>query len=227
MTYNIYIYTLLLEDDCYYVGKTRNPKKRKKSHVKGKGSAWTKLHPFVDEISKEAYTVSSKEEEDYYENEQTIKMMLEKGWQKVRGGFWCNCAERETFLALQHHGYFKEIDITKIVFQSVEHVIYILRLEQNKYYAGSSFSLKYAIKKHEKGKASQWTKKYPPIELVHQQSFIYEDGIPNMDIINNLVIEYGEKYGYENIRGGSFTMLDDSKHLKLITSYKQKMSHKI
>lgn len=43
-------------------------------------------------------------------------MMKAKGWQKVRGGFWCNVGEIETIKNLQHHGYFSDIDIEDISF---------------------------------------------------------------------------------------------------------------
>ena len=96
MTYQIYIYTLALKDGYYYVGKTIDPDRRFNEHFSDKGAVWTKLHPPVSVIEKESFLVSSLEEEDRWENHQTIKMMKAKGWQMVRGGYWCNVGEIET-----------------------------------------------------------------------------------------------------------------------------------
>ena len=40
--------------------------------------------------------------------------MKAKGWQMVRGGYWCNVGEIETIKYLQHCGYFLDIDIKDI-----------------------------------------------------------------------------------------------------------------
>ena len=102
MSYLIYIYTLALEDGFYYVGKTIDPDRRFNEHFNDNGAVWTKLHPPISVIEKESFLVSSPEEEERWENHQTIKMMKAKGWQKVRGGFWCNVGEIETIKNLQH-----------------------------------------------------------------------------------------------------------------------------
>ena len=150
MTYQIYIYTLALKDGYYYVGKTIDPDRRFNEHFSDKGAVWTKLHPPVSVIEKESFLVSSLEEEDRWENHQTIKMMKAKGWQMVRGGYWCNVGEIETIKYLQHCGYFLDIDIKDISFSKREYYIYLLELENNKYYVGYSRSLKSALKRQEK-----------------------------------------------------------------------------
>lgn len=76
--------------------------------------------------------------------------MKAKGWQMVRGGYWCNVGEIETIKHLQHCGYFLDIDIKDISFSKREYYIYLLELENNKYYVGYSRSLKSALKRQEK-----------------------------------------------------------------------------
>ena len=39
-----YIYILSLEDECYYIGRTYNVKKRFQQHLSGEGAVWTELH---------------------------------------------------------------------------------------------------------------------------------------------------------------------------------------
>lgn len=222
MTYQIYIYTLALEDGYYYVGKTIDPDRRFNEHFNDEGAVWTKLHSPVSVIEKESFLVSSPEEEDRWENHQTIKMMKAKGWQMVRGGYWCNAGELETIKHLQHHGYFSDIDIEDISFSKREHYIYLLELENDKYYVGYSRSLKSAFKRQEKGVASHWTRLHKPIRLLKHQEVVFETGIPNLDMVNEWVLQYGAEYGYENIRGGDFCLLEPEQHLRLIQSFLQR-----
>ena len=214
MTYQIYIYTLALKDGYYYVGKTIDPDRRFNEHFSDKGAVWTKLHPPVSVIEKESFLVSSLEEEDRWENHQTIKMMKAKGWQMVRGGYWCNVGEIETIKHLQHCGYFLDIDIKDISFSKREYYIYLLELENNKYYVGYSRSLKSALKRQEKGTASNWTYINKPIRLLKYQEAVFENGIPDMNMVNEWVLQCGAEYGYENVRGGSFNLLEPEQHCK-------------
>lgn len=43
--------------------------------------------------------------------------------------------------------------------------IYVLKLEQNKYYIGKSNNIDIRLNDHMNGNGSQWTKKYKPIEI--------------------------------------------------------------
>lgn len=222
MTYQIYIYTLALKDGYYYVGKTIDPDRRFNEHFSDKGAVWTKLPPPVSVIEKESFLVSSLEEEDRWENHQTIKMMKAKGWQMVRGGYWCNVGEIETIKHLQHCGYFLDIDIKDISFSKRECYIYLLELENDKYYVGYSRSLKSALKRQEKGTASNWTYINKPIRLLKYQEAVFENGIPDMNMVNEWVLQCGVAYGYENVRGGSFNLLESEQHLGAIQSFLQK-----
>lgn len=84
--------------------------------------------------------------------------------------------------------------------------IYILRLEQNKYYIGKTTNPKFRIENHVDMNGSSWTKKYKPIGI--------DNIIPDCDDYdeNKYTILYMDRYGIDNVRGGSFcnVKLDDS-----------------
>ena len=76
----VYIYCLLLENNKYYIGKTNNPNYRLNDHLKGKGSAWTRLHKPVKLL--ELITNCDDYDEDKY-----VRIYMDKyGINNVRGG---------------------------------------------------------------------------------------------------------------------------------------------
>ena len=80
--------------------------------------------------------------------------------------------------------------------------IYVLKLKENKYYIGKTNSPNFRLNDHfNQNGGSSWTKKYKPIE-------IYEI-IPNQSDYDEQRItqEYMNKYGIENVRGGSYCQL--------------------
>ena len=83
--------------------------------------------------------------------------------------------------------------------------IYILKLISNKFYVGKSQDPQKRFLEHLNGEGSAWTTKYEPIEILKI--------IPNMSPFDEdrYVKEYMNKYGIENVRGGSYVkeVLDD------------------
>jgi predicted GIY-YIG superfamily endonuclease len=76
--------------------------------------------------------------------------------------------------------------------------IYVLKLENNKYYIGKTKNMSFRLESHFNAEGSFWTKKYKPIELL--------EIFPNCDNYDEdkYTIKYMEKYGITNVRGGSF-----------------------
>ena len=76
--------------------------------------------------------------------------------------------------------------------------IYILQLEYEKYYIGKTFDVNFRIDKHFTNNGSMWTNKYKPITILAI--------IANCDDYDEdkHTIIYMEKYGINNVRGGSF-----------------------
>jgi hypothetical protein len=94
--------------------------------------------------------------------------------------------------------------------------IYILELEQTKYYVGRSKRLKTRILNHFSDNGSEWTKLYKPIRVISQ---IKGDGF---DEEKHTLLTM-DKYGIDNVRGGSYCQVklsnnDKDKALQTIRS---------
>jgi len=79
--------------------------------------------------------------------------------------------------------------------------IYVLELNNNKYYIGKTENPKFRIDTHFNSNGSVWTKKYKP-NNIHQL-------VPNCDNFDEdkYTLKYMKKYGIENVRGGSFCQI--------------------
>ena len=76
--------------------------------------------------------------------------------------------------------------------------IYVLELENNKYYIGKTNNPKFRLESHFNSNGSWWTKKYKPLNVIEL--------LPDCDSFDEdkYTIKYMVKYGIENVRGGSF-----------------------
>lgn len=83
--------------------------------------------------------------------------------------------------------------------------VYILKLLNDKYYIGKSDNPEIRIENHMALNGSSWTKLYKPINVI--------EIIPNCDDYDEdkYTLKYMEKYGVENVRGGSFCEVNLSK----------------
>ena len=85
--------------------------------------------------------------------------------------------------------------------------IYILRLEDNKYYVGKTNNIKKRIKQHKESYGSSWTKKYKFIEMID----VIET---NEHFLEDMYVKkYMNRYGINNGRGGSYS--------RVLLSYEQ------
>jgi hypothetical protein len=79
--------------------------------------------------------------------------------------------------------------------------IYILKLQQSKYYVGKTTNPSFRLESHFNANGSAWTKKYAPIkilELLPDKDDYDEDKYTKI---------YMDRYGVDNVRGGSFVQL--------------------
>ena len=84
--------------------------------------------------------------------------------------------------------------------------IYVLKLQNNKYYVGKTSNPKIRIESHCNMNGSEWTKKYKPIKVL--------EIIPDCDDYDEdkYTIQYMDKYGINNVRGGSFVKINLEQH---------------
>ena len=84
--------------------------------------------------------------------------------------------------------------------------IYILQLEQGKYYIGKTTNPNFRINQHFQSGGSIWTEKYEPVRVL--------EIIPDCDDYDEdkYTRRYMDNYGIDNVRGGSFceVILDES-----------------
>jgi hypothetical protein len=76
--------------------------------------------------------------------------------------------------------------------------IYILELEQNKYYIGKTTNISFRLDDHFTSNGAAWTRKYKPIQV---ESIIADCDDYDED---KYTLKYMEQYGINNVRGGSF-----------------------
>jgi hypothetical protein len=79
--------------------------------------------------------------------------------------------------------------------------IYVLKLQNNKYYVGKTSNPKFRIESHFNSEGSEWTKKYKAVSIVEM--------ISNCDDYDEekYTMIYMDKYGIDNVRGGSYTSI--------------------
>tara|TARA_B100001248_G_scaffold210792_1_gene165003 strand:- start:917 stop:1393 length:477 start_codon:yes stop_codon:yes gene_type:complete len=82
--------------------------------------------------------------------------------------------------------------------------VYVLKLENDRYYVGESISPDTRIQNHFKGKGSAWTRLYKPIEVLTPMTPPQKDFWELSETIKLMSI-----YGVDNVRGSLFTKTSD------------------
>jgi cellular nucleic acid-binding protein len=79
--------------------------------------------------------------------------------------------------------------------------IYAIQLEEGKYYIGKTNNPQFRLESHFNSNGSEWTKLYKPIKVLEVKS--------NCDDYDEdkITIQYMDKYGINNVRGGSFVSM--------------------
>lgn len=85
----IKLYAIRCEDNCWYVGMSRNPNNRYKKHGTAKGAMWTKLHKPIELFEVRDTGSSDDRAVNLMEDDMTLEYALKYGSQYVRGGGYC------------------------------------------------------------------------------------------------------------------------------------------
>ena len=86
--------------------------------------------------------------------------------------------------------------------------IYVLQLEKDKYYVGKTKNPYFRLESHFISQGSEWTKLYKPIKFIE----LIADCDDNDEDKYTLI--YMDKYGIDNVRGGSFVAIELDKSTK-------------
>ena len=96
--------------------------------------------------------------------------------------------------------------------------LYALLLEDNHYYIGQTDDLVRRFRQHSEqiGEGSIWTFYYRPIKMVEFWDLGEYTQEGAMQFENELTINYLNKFGIENVRGGDYVFSDPNHHLNLV-----------
>mmetsp|Transcript_6910 Transcript_6910/g.25772 ORF Transcript_6910/g.25772 Transcript_6910/m.25772 type:complete len:258 (-) Transcript_6910:674-1447(-) len=91
------------------------------------------------------------------------------------------------------------------------HFIYVLQLQNDKYYVGKTQNLKGRLDAHFEGRGSAWTAKHRPLHVQHcfeanSNSHSFEE--------QKCTLEYMHRKGVDNVRGGSYCQVSLSRGVR-------------
>jgi predicted GIY-YIG superfamily endonuclease len=80
--------------------------------------------------------------------------------------------------------------------------LYVLKLQQEKWYVGKSANVERRFQQHKEGKGARWTQLHQPIELLYKRKLLNEN---DEDETTEF---YMKKFGVENVRGGKYCQVE-------------------
>ena len=85
--------------------------------------------------------------------------------------------------------------------------VYAIQLEEGKYYIGKTNNPQFRLESHFNSNGSEWTKMFRPLRVI--------EIIPNCDDYDEdkITRQYMDKYGINNVRGGSFVSVKLNKSI--------------
>jgi predicted GIY-YIG superfamily endonuclease len=84
----------------------------------------------------------------------------------------------------------------------MEDKLYVLQLEDGKYYVGKTTDVKKRFEQHQSGYGSAWTKAYKPLRIIETRP------LTSVHDETNVTKDLMKKYGVSNVRGGAYTAVD-------------------
>lgn len=193
-------YGLKLENNKWWIGKTRLILKTIEDFKRGKGNNWVLANHIVS-IEKLDFNTDTAS--------LTLEYMKKYGWENVQGSSWYD-NQLEMYIPIKILNYVNKQkklkskndmkvrqfdDMEDVITKDLEESTYVLKLENDKWYVGSTFDLESDLKKHELGKKSSWTKLYK-VEKVEEKDL--------SESLRDVSIRYMNKYKWWNVRGFPF-----------------------
>jgi hypothetical protein len=89
-------------------------------------------------------------------------------------------------------------------------MLYALKLEHGEYYVDRALDVLWRYRAHIAGTGTQWTTAHRPMDLIETKRIDASlKDEPDLGE-SNLTSEYMARYGWQNVRVGDFTILDDA-----------------
>jgi len=93
---------------------------------------------------------------------------------------------------------------------AIELKLYLLELANHKYYVGQSEDPEFRYLQHLGKQGSLWTRRHKPLRIAKRQSVMIEDFTESMLYENWMTLQAMERYGWENVRGGEFLIVESN-----------------
>lgn len=89
--------------------------------------------------------------------------------------------------------------------------LYVLKLQEGKYYVGTTHNVEKRYQMHKTGKGAEWTKIYPPVKILSIKQYNFCDPKKALLEEDGMTIQMMKKYGRNNVRGGRFVAVEQEK----------------
>lgn len=209
MAIELKLYLLELTGDKYYVGQTDDPEFRFSEHLSGKGAKWTRLHRPLRMLLTRSIIVKSPGEAMLYENWLTLQNMERFGWENVRGGDFLVV---ESYRLKERLDHIFDTDNNKIKYYIADchylfgscddwHV-YVLQLENARFYIGSCQRLGKSLGEHFSGKGISWTRDNPVLRVLELVTLKPGEG-SYLELKSKLLDDYIKRYGRDFVLSGN------------------------
>lgn len=87
--------------------------------------------------------------------------------------------------------------------------LYVLELEDGKYYVGLSHNVSKRCAKHKSGKGAEWTKLHKPLKIIMSEKTGFYSYREAGLLENKKTLELMKKYGKYNVRGGEYCAVNE------------------
>jgi len=88
--------------------------------------------------------------------------------------------------------------------------LYLLELADHKYYVGQSDDPEFRFLQHSGKQGALWTRKYKPLRIAKIQAVTIPSVSESMLYENWMTLQAMERYGWENVRGGEFLIVESN-----------------
>ncbi|MBS1504069.1 MAG: GIY-YIG nuclease family protein [Bacteroidetes bacterium] len=87
--------------------------------------------------------------------------------------------------------------------------LYLLELADHKYYVGQSDDPEFRFLEHLGSKGAKWTRLHKPVRIKKIESLTVQTVAETMLYENWMTLQAMERYGWENVRGGEFLVVEN------------------